>query len=66
MFGFNKIARRMFLSLRIAMAKKTVKDTKENLQQSWEEQISVFGAREHNLKNVDISIPKINWLYLQV
>ncbi|TDO27211.1 excinuclease ABC subunit A [Sediminibacterium goheungense] len=58
MFGCNKIARRMFLSLRIAMAKKTVKDTKENLQQSWDEQISVFGAREHNLKNIDISIPK--------
>ena len=23
-----------------------------------EEQIEVFGAREHNLKNIDISIPK--------
>ena len=28
--------------------------------------IEVFGAREHNLKNVDIKIPKTNLLFLQV
>ncbi|HEX7691520.1 MAG TPA: excinuclease ABC subunit UvrA [Sediminibacterium sp.] len=37
------------------MAKQTV--TKKQAE-SGEERIEVFGAREHNLKNIDISIPK--------
>jgi len=40
------------------MAKKTSKETSISPLQFQDEQISVFGAREHNLKNIDISIPK--------
>jgi excinuclease ABC subunit A len=40
------------------MAKKTSQENKTTPLQYQEEQISVFGAREHNLKNIDISIPK--------
>ncbi|MEP6947880.1 MAG: excinuclease ABC subunit UvrA [Ginsengibacter sp.] len=38
------------------MAKGKTQDVK--LQDTAEETIEVFGAREHNLKNIDISIPK--------
>lgn len=41
-----------------AMAKKTSKEQKTTTPDFQDEQISVFGAREHNLKNIDISIPK--------
>lgn len=40
------------------MAKKTSKENEITPIQFQDEQISVFGAREHNLKNIDISIPK--------
>ncbi len=40
------------------MAKKTLQEGATTPLQFQEEQISVFGAREHNLKNIDISIPK--------
>ena len=40
------------------MAKKTLKETKKENSQLQDDQIAVFGAREHNLKNVDIQIPK--------
>ncbi len=32
--------------------------TKKSIQQTTEDTIEVFGAREHNLKNINISIPK--------
>jgi len=32
--------------------------TKKTIQQTTEDTIEVFGAREHNLKNINISIPK--------
>ena len=35
-----------------------VKKQDLELKNSAEETIDVFGAREHNLKNIDISIPK--------
>src|SRR6476659_2755699 len=38
------------------MVKVKMKD--EGLKDTAEETIEVFGAREHNLKNIDISIPK--------
>lgn len=37
---------------------KTRKTTEDSIQKSGDEFIEVFGAREHNLKNIDISIPK--------
>ena len=40
------------------MAKKKSQETKITPAQLQDEQIAVFGAREHNLKNIDISIPK--------
>jgi len=52
------MATKMFLSLQIIMAKKISKEAIVNPVQHQEETISVFGAREHNLKNIDISIPK--------
>lgn len=58
MFAFNFMASYMFLSLQSTMAKKTSKEVTKAIEPPLEEQISVFGAREHNLKNIDISIPK--------
>lgn len=58
MFAFNFMASYMFLSLQSTMAKKTSKEVVKAIEHPLEEQISVFGAREHNLKNIDISIPK--------
>lgn len=52
------MATEMFLSLHIIMAKKISKEAVIHPVQHQEETISVFGAREHNLKNIDISIPK--------
>jgi len=37
---------------------KTKKNTGQSVQNSSEEKIEVFGAREHNLRNIDLSIPK--------
>lgn len=52
------MADQMFLSLHITMAKKISKESANHPIQHQEETISVFGAREHNLKNIDITIPK--------
>lgn len=52
------MADQMFLSLHITMAKKISKEVVGSHAQHQEETISVFGAREHNLKNIDITIPK--------
>lgn len=52
------MADQMFLSLHITMAKKISKEAANHPIQHQEETISVFGAREHNLKNIDITIPK--------
>ena len=35
-----------------------MRENKSNASSNTNEQIEVFGAREHNLKNIDISIPK--------
>lgn len=53
----NLLAKSYYICYTIAsdMAKQTA--TKKQAE-SGEERIEVFGAREHNLKNVDISIPK--------
>ena len=53
----NLLAKSYYICYTIAsdMAKQTV--TKKQAE-SGEERIEVFGAREHNLKNIDISIPK--------
>lgn len=52
------MADQMFLSLHNTMAKKISKEAANHPIQHQEETISVFGAREHNLKNIDITIPK--------
>ncbi len=46
----------MFVSLPIIMARKLLKQNAIIIKE--EEFIEVFGAREHNLKNLDIRIPK--------
>ena len=55
MYVFNHSSPSLLLYLHSTMAKKS---TIEVSSSTHTESIEVFGAREHNLKNIDISVPK--------
>ena len=55
MYVFNHSSPSLLLYLHSTMAKKSANATSSSIHT---ENIEVFGAREHNLKNIDISVPK--------
>ncbi len=55
MYVFNHSSPSLLLYLHSTMAKKSANATSSSIHT---ESIEVFGAREHNLKNIDITVPK--------
>ena len=55
MYVFNHSSPSLLLYLHPTMAKKSTNEVSSSIHT---ESIEVFGAREHNLKNIDISVPK--------
>ena len=55
MYVFNHSSPSLLLYLHPNMAKKSTNEVSSSIHT---ESIEVFGAREHNLKNIDISVPK--------
>ena len=55
MYVFNHSSPSLLLYLHSTMAKKSANAISSSIHT---ESIEVFGAREHNLKNIDISVPK--------
>ena len=55
MYVFNHSSPSLLLYLHSTMAKKSANEISSNIHT---ESIEVFGAREHNLKNIDIRVPK--------
>lgn len=55
MYVFNHSSPSLLLYLHSTMAKKSANAISSSIHT---ENIEVFGAREHNLKNIDISVPK--------
>ncbi len=55
MYVFNHSSPSLLLYLHSTMAKKSPNKVSSSIHT---ESIEVFGAREHNLKNIDISVPK--------
>jgi len=55
LYVFNHSSPSLLLYLHSTMAKKSANATSSSIHT---ESIEVFGAREHNLKNIDITVPK--------